>query len=274
MEQQQVAPLSAGVSALDRAVERASGWLLERYGEEVEWAIEDQFLIGLDDQERIDLEEQLQARSSRDQSTFFANAMSCILAQGRFEPDAEEGDCRSFSFADKLLGRGGLLLEVTERQWLEALVGSTLQLYRIGRLEGDLIPLDEVTSRERVRVEPHPAMEPLEEGDLVGARVVTLEGEKAGRLCGVFGFPTGDAERDLIDLVETAAAHSRGNHGEILGIAEVVATAWLRSFLPDASTRGLQALVDGGGASGTRRVLEWPVSDVSKSSPGPPPLDS
>ena len=261
MEQQHVAPLSAGVSALDRAVERASGWLLERYGEEVEWAIEDQFLIGLDDQERIDLEEQLQARSSRDQSTFFANAMSCILAQGRFEPDADEGDCRSFSFADKLLGPGGLLLEVTERRWLEALTGSRLQLYRISHLEGDLIVLDEVTSRRRVWVEPHPAMGPLKPGDLVGARIVKLDDQDAARLCGVFGFPTGDAERDLIDLVETAAAHARSNQGEILGIAEVVATAWLRSFLPDASTRGPQGVVDGGtGPASTRRILEWPVS--------------
>lgn len=261
MEQQHVAPLTVATCALDRAVERSSVWLLERYGEEVEWAIEDQFLIGLDDQERIDLEEQLQARSGRDQSTFFANAMSCILAQGRFEPDAEEGDCRSFSFAEKLLGPGGLLLEVTERQWLEALVGCTLQLYRIGRPEGDLIPLDEVTSRERFHVEPHPAMEPLKAGDLVGARVVALKGEEAGRMCGVFGFPTGEAERDLVDLVETAAAHSRANQGEILGIAEVVATAWLRAFLPDAATRGPQSIVEGGaGPASARRILEWPVS--------------
>ena len=167
---------------------------------------------------------------------------------------------RAREHLEHLLGEDVRALEVTERQWLEALVGSTLQLYRIGRLEGDLIPLDEVTSRERVLVEPHPAMDPLEEGDLVGARVVTLETEEAGRLCGVFGFPTGDAERDLIDLVETAAAHSRANRGEILGIAEVVATAWLRSFLPDASTRGPQAVVDGGGTSDARRILEWPVS--------------
>lgn len=260
MEQQQVAPLSVGVSALDRAVERASGWLLERYGEEVEWAIEDQFLIGLDDQERIDLEEQLQARSSRDQSTFFANAMSCILAQGRFEPDAEEGDCRSFSFADKLLGQGGLLLEVTERRWLQALVGSNLRLYRISHLEDELIVLDEVTSRQRVWVEPHPALETLNPGDLVGARIVRLDDQDAARLCGVFGFPAGDAERDLIELVETAAAHSRASRGEILGISEVVATAWLRSFLPEGNKRGPQAIVDGGETTGTRRVLEWPVS--------------
>ena len=261
MEQQQVAPLSVGVSALDRAVERASGWLLERYGEEVEWAIEDQFLIGLDDQERIDLEEQLQARSSRDQSTFFANAMSSILAQGRFEPDAEEGDCRSFSFSEKLLGAGGLLLEVTERRWLEALVGSRLRLYRISHLEDDLIVLDEVTSRQRVWVEPHPELGELEPGDLVGARIVRLDDQDAARLCGVFGFPAGEAERDLIELVETAAAHARGNRGEILGIAEVIATAWLRSFLPDAPSRGLHAVVEGGGESANqRRVLQWPVS--------------
>ena len=260
MEQQQVAPLSVGLDALGRAVERASGWLLERYGEEVEWAIEDQFLIGLDDQERIDLEEQLQARSSRDQAIFFANAMSCLLAQGRFEPDAEEGDCRSFSFADKLLGTGGLLLEVTERRWLEALVGSRLQLYRIGSDNGSTA-LEEVTSRRQVLVEPHPAMEPLEDGDLVGTRVVALEGETAGRLCGVFGFPAGAAERGVVELVETAAARPRSRRGEILGIAEVVATAWLRSFLPDASTRGPQAVVDGGSETpGRRRILEWPGS--------------
>lgn len=260
MEQQQVAPLSVDLDALGRAVERASGWLLERYGEEVEWAIEDQFLIGLDDQERIDLEEQLQARSGRDQATFFANAMSCLLAQGRFEPDADEGDCRSFSFADKLLGPGGLLLEVTERRWLEALVGSPLQLYRISHLEGELIVLDEVTSRHRVWVEPHLAMESLEAGDLVGSRVITVDGEDAARICGVFGFPAGHAERELVELVETAATHRRSNRGEILGIAEVIATAWLRSFLPDGSTRGHQAVVDGGDGSGRRRILQWPVS--------------
>ena len=263
MEQQHVAPLSVGLDALGRAVERASGWLLERYGEEVEWAIEDQFLIGLDDQERIDLEEQLQARSSRDQTIFFANAMSCLLAQGRFEPDAHEGDCRSFSFADKLLGPGGLLLEVTERRWLEALVGSRLQLYRIEPPENGLIALEEVTTRQQVRVEPHPAMEPLEPGDLVGARVVALDGKtvRTGRLCGVFGFPSGAAERGLVDLVETAATHARSNRGEILGIAEVVATAWLRSFLPESSTRSPQAVVDGGAESPCpRQVLEWPVS--------------
>lgn len=260
MEQQHVAPLSIGLDALGRAVERASGWLLERYGEEVEWAIEDQFLIGLDDQERIDLEEQLQARSGRDQAIFFANAMSCLLAQGRFEPDADEGDCRSFSFADKLLGTGGLLLEVTERRWLEALVGSPLQLYRIGS-ENGRIALEEVTSRLQVQVEPHPAMEPLEAGDLVGTRVITLNGEETGRVCGIFGFPAGAAERGLVELVETAAMHPRSSRGEILGIAEVVATAWLRSFLPDGSTRGPQAVVDGGAdGPGRRRILQWPVS--------------
>lgn len=263
MEQQQFAPPSVGLDALGRAVERASGWLLQRYGEEVEWAIEDQFLIGLDDQERIDLEEQLQARSGRDQTIFFANAMSCLLAQGRFEPDAQEGDCRSFSFADKLLGPGGLLLEVTERRWLEALVGSRLQLYRIEPPENGLIALEEVTRRQQVRVAPHPAMEPLEPGDLVGARVIALDGERerTARLCGVFGFPAGAAERGLVELVETAAAHARSNRGEILGIAEVVATAWLRSFLPDTSVRGPQAVVDDGAeAPRTRRILEWPVT--------------
>ncbi len=260
MEQQHVAPLPAASCALDRAVERASVWLLKRYGEEVEWAIEDQFLIGLDDQERIDLEEQLQARSSRDQSIFFANAMSCVLAQGRFEPDAAEADPGSFSFGEKLLGHGGLLLEATERQWLEALVGSTLQLYRVGRIEGDLIPLDEVTSRERIRVAPHPALEPLASGDLVGARVVTVKGEDPGRLCGVFGFPCADAERGLVDLMEEAA-QERSDPGEMLGIADVVAAAWLRSFLPDASTRGPQGIVESGaGAAGAHRILEWPVS--------------
>ncbi len=258
MEQQHVAPLSAGLDALGRAVERASGWLLKRYGEEVEWAIEDQFLIGLDDHERIDLEEQLQARSGRDQAAFFANAMSCLLAQGRFEQDVVKGACRSFSFADKLLGPGGLLLEVTERRWLEALVGSSLQLYRIGPGNGR-VALEEVTSRVQVLVEPHPAMEPLRTGDLVGTRVITLDGEETGRACGIFGFPAGAAERELVDLVETAATHPLGSRGEILGVADVVATAWLRSFLPDGPTRGPQAVVNAGAdGPGRRRILQWP----------------
>ncbi len=260
MEQLHVASPSTGLDALGRAVERATGWLLERYGEEVEWAIEDQFLIGLDDQERIDLEERLQARGGRDQAVFFANAMSYLLAQGRFEPDADQGGRRSFSFADKLLGPGGLLLEVTERRWLDALVGSPLELYRIGSDNGR-IALEEVTSRMQVLVEPHPAMAPLATGELVGTRVITLDGEETGRVCGIFGFPAGAAERELVKLVEAAATHPRSHRGEMFGIAEVVATAWLRSFLPDASTRGPHAVVDGGAdGAGRRRILQWPAS--------------
>ncbi len=261
MEQQQVAPASPSLDALGRAVRRATVWLLERYGEEVEWAIEDQFLIGLDDQERIDLEEKLQARSNRDQSLFFANAMSSILAQGRFEPDREEGDCRAFSFSDKLLGRGGVLLEVTERAWLEALVGSDLGLYRVGPTKCGLLTLEEVTRRERFRVVPQPAVDPLEPGDLVGTRIVAGKSDEPGRLCGVFGFPAGAAEQGLIDLVETAAMHAQTNSGEVLGIGEVVVTAWLRSFLPEKRVQGSLLVMDGG-ASSTQphRVLEWPAS--------------
>ncbi len=259
MEQQHVAALPARPSALDRAVERASVWLLKHVGQEVEWAIEDQFLIGLDEQERIDLEKCLRGRSVSEEATFFDNAMSCLIAEGRYEPGPEEGGGPAFSFANRLLGEGGVLLEATERRWLEALVGRELCLYRVGRREAGLISLEEVTRHDRVQVEVHPVIDRLEPGDLLGARVVTLSPKRPSLVCGVFDFPTGEAERDLVNLVETAAAHARTHPDELLSIAEVVATAWLHSLLPPPSARGRWGIM-GGGAVRERRVLQWPVS--------------
>ena len=155
----------------------------------------------------------------------------------------------------------GLLLEVTERRWLEALVGSRLQLYRIESPENGRVALEEVTSRQQVhgsnRIRRWSLWKP---GDLVGTRVVALGGRDAsGRpVCAGSSAsrpapPNGDSSSWWKRPRRTPAAAAARSSAS----PKSLATAWLRSFLPDGSTRGPQAVVDGGAEPpSTRRVLE------------------
>ena len=104
------------------AIPKAAQWLLGKHEKAALEAIDDYFFGGLDDDEYA----RLQEMPEDDYGMVMLNAMEWLLADGIVDIRGE--DCR---VADLLFGKGGPLLSLEQRQWLEALTAMPLRLYEI-----------------------------------------------------------------------------------------------------------------------------------------------
>lgn len=151
-------------------VRKAIEWLGAKHPGALQEAIYDGFFgtINDDDLNRIE---------SVDEEVHHAvmtNAMEWVLAEGTcFYRDNE------IAITDLLFARGGLLLPVEQRGWLEALRANPLRLYGVVAVSpGHSITLQDLIDpdRDEVTVFEKTASQSLTEGDAFAARIVPLEG--------------------------------------------------------------------------------------------------
>ena len=151
------------------AVPKAFQWLTARYDQPVRAAIDDGFFGGLTDAEYETL-----ANQHRDAfDGIMANAMEWLLADGYL---ALQG--RERRVADLVLGRGGPLLSVEQRHWLEGLIAAPLGLYEVSEVApGESLCLRDVLFPERapVLVREKSGSRQVVKFDLLAARIVPVE---------------------------------------------------------------------------------------------------
>jgi hypothetical protein len=115
------------------AVPRAIQWLMLKHDKGVRQALDEGFFGTLNDDEY----ERLQVDHAEAFQGVLVNAMEWLLSDGTLLIQGRE-----HRVADLLLGRGGPLLSVEQRQWLELLTSTRLGLYELA----DVVPGERVCS--------------------------------------------------------------------------------------------------------------------------------
>jgi len=158
-------------AASDRAeaVPKAMQWLTTRYKQPVREALDDGFFGGLTDDEYETL-----GNLPRDSfEGIMTNAMEWLLADGHLTLEGRER-----RVADLVLGRGGPLLSVEQRRWLENLMAASLGLYEVVEvIPGESLLLRDVLFPERppVLIREKAGSRQVAKFDLLGARLVPVE---------------------------------------------------------------------------------------------------
>ena len=164
-------PAQTAQAANDRteAVSRAIHWLMSKYSRAVREALAEGFFGHLNDDEYARLQEQ--------QGDFFSaimvNAMEWLLAEGSL---TISGQARRV--ADLLLGRGGPLFPVEQRQWLEGLTSTPLGLYEvIAVVPGESLRLKNLLFPEQapVLVREKAGSRDAVKFDLLAARILPVD---------------------------------------------------------------------------------------------------
>jgi hypothetical protein len=183
----------ANRTANDRseAVPRAIQWLLAKYGKAVNEALDVGFFGSLDDEE-YDL---LPDPDNDAYAGIMINAMEWLLSDGLITVKGEER-----RVADLLLGLGGPLFSVEQRQWIELITVMPLRLYEIVEVSrGECMTLKDVMLPERpsVLVRERSGTQQASPYDLLAARVLPVDDhfELSGA---VYAFP----RQRIWDLLE------------------------------------------------------------------------
>jgi hypothetical protein len=203
---------------------RAFEWLTNRYGKAVREAINEGFLGTLDSAEQDALQE-LEFDSF---ASIMFNAMEWLLAEGRLELGGEERPASTV-----LLGQGGPLLTVAQRQWLMLLADRPLRLYEVTEVSpGESMRLRDLTFADSapVVVREKSGSEQMVPCDVIAGRVLPIADhfELSGA---VYAIPRHRALDLLVDL-----------HRELEGVAPdspegreipsvIIRDCWLRWFV-------------------------------------------
>jgi hypothetical protein len=181
------------------AVPRAIEWLMTKYGESVREALDDGFFGSLDDDE-YDL---LPDEGDDARTAIMINAMEWLLADGFMTIKGEE-----HRVADLLLGRGGPLFSVEQRQWFELLTAMPLRLYEIVEVRpGECMTLKDLLlppECESFLVQEKSGTQQANRYDLLAARILPVDDhfELSGA---VYSFPRAqswDLLEELTDELE------------------------------------------------------------------------
>lgn len=180
---------------------KAFEWLTKRYGKAVREAINEEFLGTLEGAEQKALQElEYDAFAS-----IMFNAMEWLLAEGTLELRGEERPVNAL-----LLGQGGPLLTVAQRQWLTLLADRPLRLYEVTEVSpGESMRLRDLTFPDSaaVVVREKSGSEQMVPFDVIAGRVLPIDDhfELSGA---VYAIPRYRALDLLVDL-----------HRELEGVA-------------------------------------------------------
>jgi hypothetical protein len=212
-------------AASDRseAVPRAIRWLMTMHGQAVREALDEGFFGGLEDDEYEMLQDQ--HRDSFD--AIMVNAMEWLLADGFITIKGQER-----RVSELLLGRGGPLFSVEQREWVELLAAKPLGLYEvIDVMPGESMRLKDILFPEHapVLVQEKAGSRQAVKFDLIAARVLPVDGhfELSGA---VYSIP----RHRSLDLITELKSELNGvkpdspEAKEILGV--ITPHYWLELF--------------------------------------------
>ncbi len=153
----------------EEAIPRAIHWLMTMHGEAVREALDEGFFGGLDDEEYDRLPDQHDGVYEG----ILINALEWLVGDGSMSVKGEER-----RVADWLLGRGGPLFSVAQRQWIELLAAMPLRLYEILEVQpGEGMTLKDILLPERppVLVREKAGSQQANPYDLIAARILPVE---------------------------------------------------------------------------------------------------
>jgi len=206
------------------AVPKAINWLFTKYGQTAREALDEGFFGGLDKDEYA----MLQDLPGDSYQGIMINAMEWFLADGVMTIKGQD-----HRVADLLLGRGGPLFSVEQRQWIELLTTMPLRLYEVVAV----IPGESITLRDVMLSESPPVVIREKSGsrqanpyDLMAARILPVENhfELSGA---VYAFPRSrswDLLEDLRDELEDVEPDSPLAK-EITSV--IIPDQWLQLFV-------------------------------------------
>ncbi len=206
------------------AVPKAINWLFTKYGQTAREALDEGFFGGLDEDEYA----MLQDLPGDSYQGIMINAMEWFLADGVMTIKGQD-----HRVADLLLGQGGPLFSVEQRQWIELLTTMPLRLYEVVAV----IPGESITLRDVMLPESPPVVIREKSGsrqanpyDLMAARIMPVENhfELSGA---VYAFPRSrswDLLEDLRDELEDVEPDSPLAK-EITSV--IIPDQWLQLFV-------------------------------------------
>jgi hypothetical protein len=151
-----------------QAVPKALNWLMAKYPEALREAVDDVFFGSLTEKDYRQLQQHESFRGIR------VNALEWLLAEGDISVDGHER-----RVSEVLLGQSGLHFSAPERQYLEKLAAAPLRLYEVvGVTPGTSMSLRDMLlpDREPVLVMEKAGSEPLVKFDLLGTRILSVDG--------------------------------------------------------------------------------------------------
>lgn len=212
-----------------RGVGLALAWLLDRYPEEIDEAVQEQFFGSLSAEAR----ERLQNLDTGLLAMVDSNSMEWLLAEGSLSVDGRE-----VKVLDLILGQEGPLLEVEQRAYLEELGRRPLRLYEVrDSRPGQGMTLQDARGPEAspVAVLEREGSKSLGKGDVIAARVLHRDPpELSGAVYDCTGFQL--RVHDVLDKLEEGSGADSGS------IALAIVDAWL-----DRLTAPPPRLVDAAG---------------------------
>ena len=208
----------------DGAIERAVGWLNTYHRKAVSRAIDIMLFEGLseDDQNAIN------ALDAETQQGIQLNATEWLLAEGLIQVKHEEK-----RVIDVLLGMGGPLFTIEQRQWIQQLSQQPMRLYDVT----DVIPNQQMTLCDAIDTSALPVI--VQEragsqasllGTMIGARLMQVDGhhELSG---GVYAFSRFMAATVLNIIHKDEVLSAQHPIDQQVFISFIIRRKWLEQFI-------------------------------------------
>jgi hypothetical protein len=210
-----------------RAVPRAIEWLMTKHGKAAREALDEGFFGSLDDDE-YDL---MPEPGEEAYEGIMINALEWLLADGVITIKGED-----HRVADLLLGQGGPLFSVEQRQWIELLTAMPLRLYEVVEVRpGESMTLKDILlppESEPCLVQEKSATQQANRDDILAARLLPVEDhfELSGA---VYSFPRAHSQELLEELTDELEGVEPGSPlaKEITSV--IIPHHWLQLFVSD-----------------------------------------
>jgi len=232
----------------DKAAQVAMDWLLEHYPEEVKDAIAVGFCQGFSEAQLNELGELPEDL----QSMFQINLFEWLITEGAM------ADGETERFIDRVLGDGGPLLEVTQREYLELMADQPMGLYEAVEAkpnEGLWLRDTLDAQSEKIWVRDRAASRSLRPGDVLGARIIQTD-PKVLSGC-LYPFPQPQYIRIRRAILD--GSKDTGGRVDPAWISEVIIKEWLWSLIG-----GPPQMVDFAGQSLTPTTVHFRLKDSKR----------
>ncbi len=233
----------------DKAASVAMEWLEEHYGEELSRAIEEDYCEGLSAEQLA----QIGDLSHGLMGMFQVNMGEWLLTEGQVLTDEEP-----VPFMDLVLGEGGPLLEVTQREYLRMLADQQLSLYEVVEAkpnEGMWLADKLEPETEKIWVRERSASQTLQRGDVFAARVLPTDPKiLSGAIYPLKPHEYIRVRRQILDGPKDAKGHVERDW-----VTDTIKRSWLMMLVGPPPN-----LVDSSGQPITLTTVHYRVKDWNR----------